>query len=174
MSAISRSQFRGTNALLAMLLSFVVAMPAAADNEKPRLEIGITAEKEVTVTRDGKTATKRIPAVGTHTGDLLVYTLTYTNRGKAPAVNAVIVDPVPNGTVYVLKSAGGDDAEITFSVDGGHFFQPAPAKVKVTLTDGSVVEKTAAPEQYSHIRWHIARAVPPGESGTLWFKVSVQ
>jgi uncharacterized repeat protein (TIGR01451 family) len=164
----------GCAALAAGFVLFTLPAVAAADNGKPKLEIAISAEKEVTVTRGGKETTKRIPAVDTHKGDILVYTVRYSNKGDAPAVNAAIVDPLPQGTVYLLDSAGGKDATVTVSVDGGHQFQPPPAKIKLTRPDGSVVEETALADQHSHVRWLITRPVPPGGSGTLWFKVVVQ
>ncbi len=168
------TRLQGVACFLAGLILLAVPAVAFADNGKPKLEITISAEKEVTVTQGGKKTVQRNPAENSHKGDLIVYTITYANKGDAQAINAAIVDPVPEGTVYLLDSAGGGDANITFSVDGGHFFQPAPAKIKVTRADGSVVEETASADKYTHLRWRITKPVLPGSSGTLWFKVLVQ
>ncbi len=60
--------------------------------------------------------------------DILVYTITYKNEGNAPCESANIVNPVPEGTKYIINSAKGKDSEISYSIDGGKYFQKPPVK----------------------------------------------
>ena len=145
-----------------------------AQAEQPKITIHIDVAKEVRQFKDNKWSVQRVPALTTQRDDILVYTITYTNEGRGAAIDAVIVDPLPDGTVYLLNSATGENSEITCSVDGGRYFQPPPAKFTVQKPDGSIEEKIAPPEQYTHIRWTVRKPVLPGKSGELSFKVIVQ
>lgn len=166
----------GKRSLLpAVFLLLVCAGAARAQQEeKPKLTLAIGVAKEMRVQKDGKWTVERVPAETTKRGDVLVYTVTYTNAGKTPARDASIVDPVPAGTVYVLESAEGKRTEQRFSIDGAKTFQPYPATYVVTRKDGKREEKIATAGMYTHIQWIIPRQVAPGESGTVSFKVTVK
>ncbi|HOL49199.1 MAG TPA: hypothetical protein PLW07_01335, partial [bacterium] len=85
-----------------------------------------------------------------------------------------IVNPIPNGTTYILNSASGKDTEISFSIDGGKYFQKPPVKYLVKKPDGSTEEKIATPEMYTHIMWTIKKPIPAGASGEVSFSVKVK
>jgi len=145
-----------------------------AQAEQPEITIRIDVAKEARQFKDNRWIVQRVPAVTTKRDDILVYTITYTNEGQSPAIDAVIVDPIPTGTIYILNSATGKNADISCSIDGARYFQPPPAKVTVRNPDGTTEEKIAPPEQYTHLRWTIRKPVLPGESGELGFKVMVR
>ena len=150
------------------------SLSAAQASAKPKIEISITVSKEIVETKgDGKT-TKRVEVKKANPGDLLLYTLTYVNRGDEEARNAVVDNAVPEGATYLGGSAVGDGAEITFSNDGGRTYARATMLTyEVRSPTGSVEKRTATPDQYTHLRWTVA-SVPPQASGTLSFQVKVK
>jgi len=147
-----------------MMLMSVVAWA------KPLISVNMKAEQEITVNNQAE----RIAVNKVAPGDVIVYTLTYINSGNEDAVNAVLDDPIPKGTVYLNGSAFGDGADITFSIDGGKTFKkPSLLTYEIKLPGGKVDKKIASPEQYTNIRWIISK-VPAGGKGQVGFKVVVK
>ena len=146
------------------------AMPALA---KPRIEIAIAQAKEVVESKGGVRTVKFVETKDASPGDVVQYTLTYSNKGDEAATNAVIDDPIPKGTLFVANSAGGDGAEISFSSDGGKTFAP-PVKLtyEIRLPSGEVEKRIATPSEYTHVRWTV-RSVPAGATGKVNFRVKV-
>lgn len=145
-----------------------------AQSGEPKLELKTTAQKEVKVKKDGKMEIQRVPVDKAQPGDVVVYTIAYSNTGKGPVLDAAIVDPIPKGVVYILESAEGTDAEITFSVDGGRTWQKPPVMMQVKKPDGSMENKPVPPERFTHVRWLIKKPLAPGQSGKVSFKVTVK
>lgn len=153
---------------LAAILSFPVAALA-----KPQVKIGMTAEKEVIVTENGQTVTKRVPATDATPGETIIYTLSVANGGDETATNVVVNDPIPAGTVFLPGSTTGDIAP-TFSIDGGKTFQkPSLLTYEITNPDGTKEKRVASPNQYTAIRWQIPQ-VAAGAKKELSFKVKVK
>ena len=118
--------------LMAILAALLLPMAAFA---KPLVSVSITAEKEVAVVKNGQKVTKKVAATKINPGDVIFYTLNFINSGDEAATNAVLDDPIPQGTVYLPGSAFGAGAEITFSIDGGKSFtKPSLLTYEVTLT----------------------------------------
>jgi uncharacterized repeat protein (TIGR01451 family) len=162
---------RAVPPLLSLILLAATCLPGWA---KPQMAISITTSKEVTVTVNGAKTKKLVPATQVVSGDTLVYTLSYSNKGNEAARDAVIENPVPKGAGYIAGSATGDGTEIAFSVDDGKSFARAEALMsEVMLMSGTKVRSPASPEDYTHVRWMI-RQVPPGGSGTVGFSVRVK
>lgn len=161
--------------LLLVALGMVFLPALALAKEQPNLVLKLTAWKEVVVKeKDGKSRVEWQEVATTDPGDVVKYVVQYTNGGKTEARGAVIVDPVPAGTVYMAGSAEGKDAEITYSLDGKTFHSAPLLKYRVKNPDGTEKELSATPEMYTHIRWKLTRAVPPGGTGTVSFKVQVK
>ncbi len=157
--------------LMVVLAALLFSSAALA---KPLISVSITAEKEVTVRKDSKKATKRVAATRIDPGDIVFYTLNYINSGDEAATRAVMDDPIPLGTVYLPGSAFGADAEITFSIDGGKTFKkPSLLTYEVKLPNGKSEKRTASPEEYTHIRWVIDR-IDAGAKGTVGFQVRIK
>ena len=129
------------------------------------------AEKEVIkVDKDGKEYPEFVSteAVEVIPGDTLRFTNIYRNLGDEPAEPGLTINnPVPEGVVYIGGSATGNDASITFSVDGGKSFK-APAELFVTGEDGK--KRLARPEEYTDIKWVVLKAILPGEEGAVAYK----
>lgn len=153
---------------------FFLAGVSFAQQGAPKLELKTTAEKEMKVKKDGKVETQRIPVEKASPGDVVVYTITYSNAGKGPVLDAVIVNPVPQGVVYILDSAEGKDTEIKASIDNGRSWQKPPVTVLMKNPDGTETAKPAGAELYTHLQWTVKKPVAPGQSGRISFKVKVK
>ena len=153
---------------------FFLAGAAQAQQGNTKLDLKTKAEKEITVKQQGKATIKRVPLDKAAPGNILVYTITYSNAGKGPVLDAVIVDPLPAGVRYIADSAEGKDAEIRCSIDKGRTWVKPPAIMEFRKADGSLEKKPAPPEMYTHIKWAIKKPVAPGQSGQVSFKVTVK
>lgn len=140
----------------------------------PQMSIAVTTSREVTETVNGARVKKLLPTKQAASGDTLVYTLAYSNKGNEAATDAVIDNPIPKGAVYIAGSATGVGTEISFSVDDGKSFaRPEALMSEVMLMSGTKVRHPASPEEYTHVRWTI-RQVLPGGSGKVSFSVNVK
>lgn len=141
---------------------------------KPLIEISITTAKDVAEVANGARTVKQVPATSVQTGDIVTYTIAYSNKGDEAATEAVVDNPISTGMSYVDNSARGAGADITFSIDGGKTYKkPAMLTYEIKQPNGSVQKYTARPEEYTHIRWTIKK-VPAGTGGTLGFSVKVK
>ena len=156
-----------------MVILAVLLLPAAAF-AKPLVSVSITAEKEMTVVKNGQKSTKKVAATRIDPGDIIFYTMNYINSGDEAATGAVLDDPIPQGTVYLPGSAFGAGAEITFSIDGGKSFKkPSLLTYEVKNPNGSIDKRTASPEEYTHIRWVIDK-IGAGAKGSVGFQVKIK
>jgi len=144
----------------------MVTLAAAVAFAAGEVSVSIKAEKQEVVVKNGKKLIQVVPAAKFAPGDTIIYTITYTNKGKEPAVNAIIDDPIPKGTSYVGGSATGAGAEVTFSIDGGKTYMK-PSE----LTGGD--KKPLSPEKYTNIRWTVSQ-IPAGGNGKVGFKARVK
>jgi uncharacterized repeat protein (TIGR01451 family) len=172
MKILSNQKFLGLIFFLTGFFFLTGVSQAQQGNTK--LDLKTTAEKEIKVTKEGKSTTKRIPLDKANPKDIVVYTITYSNAGKGPILDAVIVDPLPAGVRYINDTAEGKDAEITCSIDNGRTWQKPPAMIEFRKPDGSLEKKPAPPEMYTHIKWAIKKPVAPGQAGQVSFKVTVK
>ena len=158
-----------TPAIAALVLTLLcAAAPALA---KPRIELVITQTKEVAETKNGARAVRMVPVKEAAPGDVLEYTLGYSNTGDEVARDAVIDDPIPKGATYQAGSATGEGAEISFSADGGKSYAPAvKLSYEIRLPSGQLERRTATPVDYTHLRWTV-KAIPPGGTGKVTFRV---
>lgn len=136
------------------VLSFTVTGTTVKSEEKmadqaKNVENGVTAKKERTELALLNSASKNNP----FPGDTITYTITYHNIGTSAAQDIVISNPVPAKTVYVERSAAGDEAEIT--VDRRKVNPPQVGEV-------------------TGVNWKVKKKVAPGQEGTVSFKAVVQ
>jgi len=119
----------------------------------------------------GAEQTRLVAASRVLPGEELLFTVTYTNTGNQPAENITIINPVPEHMDYVLRSAAGDDALVTFSIDGGESFA---TEQDLSVTDAQGTKRPAAAEDYTHIRWIVGSDVAPGTGGEVQFTAVVE
>lgn len=156
----------------ALMILISANMNRAWSQEKGAVELKAVAEMEVEVVNaDGQKEIQRVPAAKVVPGDVVIYTIYYTNNGADSAENFVITNPVPEHMAYLAKSAGGENTEITFSVDGGKSYG-VPADLTISDSEGN--QKAAGPSDYTHIRWMLDQPVAPGETGYVFFKAQLE
>ena len=104
-------------------------------------------------------------------GDVVRFTLRFTNTTEQPVRDVVFSNPVPEGMRFVAGSAtaGASNATITFSIDGGASYSPQPM-VEVTDESGERRRVPAPPETYTHVRWTVTDWVQPGQGATAEFR----
>lgn len=151
-----------------------VSVPAAALGQ-PQIVLSVDVKEEISAPdAQGNPKVVRRDVERADPGDVLVYTLTYTNSGKEPAVNARVDDPIPSGTLLLPASVLGEKARVTFSADGGKTYTTYPATKLVNGPDGKPVQLPVPAESYTHIRWTAQDPIAPGESRSASFKVIVR
>ena len=157
---------------LLVLGVIISALPGLAlTKEMPNLDLKLSVEKKVVLSNaEGETRTEWREVRNLKPGDMLKYTITYTNTSSTEARDAVIVDSVPFRSAYVSSSAKGKNTEITFSLDGKEFQSPTLLKYKAKGPGTQEQELLATPEMYTHIRWQITKPVPTGGTGKVSFK----
>jgi uncharacterized repeat protein (TIGR01451 family) len=140
--------------------------------QKGMIELDTVAEMEKEVINSkGKKERRRGPVTTAVPGDVVIYTLYYTNKGQEPADNVVIIDPIPEHMVYVQGSASGADTVITFSMDKGETYN-LPEKLTITSANGFV--RPARPSEYTHIRWTRQTSLPAGQKGQVSFRARLE
>ncbi|MBW4693319.1 MAG: DUF11 domain-containing protein [Lyngbya sp. HA4199-MV5] len=129
--------------------------------QHPKVQLNLIAEKQV-ISKDAQgkevISWKGGNSLAVQAGDVLRYRLMGKNESDRPIKNLTLNQPIPKGTVLVLKSAqaaSNRSAQIIYSIDGGRSFVAAPT-VKVTLANGKVETRPAPAEAYTHIRWNLA------------------
>src|SRR5512139_193203 len=94
-----------TAVMLAGLLLAPATLPA---QQKGGIELATVAEVEVTgKNAQGEKEVKRMEAAMAKVvpGEVVIFTTRYANKGKEPANNVTIMNPVPEHMTYVDKSA---------------------------------------------------------------------
>jgi len=161
------------NFALLTLFFFMMLVPAAAaaqDGALVKLESEVLKEVE-DVDETGTAVVRLVPVTNAVPGELLTFSISYTNEGDEEATDIVLTNPVPENMVYEGESAAGEGSRISYSVDGGVTYG-APGSLSVTGDDGK--KRQAVPSDYTHIRWQMVDPVPAGGSGEVSFKASVK
>ena len=155
------------NKFLSCGLMVLMVLPAFAA-ETGNIVVTTTAQfEEVTVNEAGEETTRLVDVTTVVPGDQVIYTVTFRNIGEQPAERVTITDPIPEEMAYVDGSVFGPGTDITFSVDGGNTFAAAE---ELTVLDDVGNERTAQAADYTHIRWVMRNALPPGEQGYARFR----
>ncbi len=114
----------------------------------------------------GKKDNKLFPAERVLPGDVLVFKLSYDNKGAGPATRFVINNPMPNGVDFT----GVRETWATVSVDGKTF--AALNTLKIKKPDGT--SRAAIPQDVKAIRWSFAQPIAPGAKGNVMFYAVVK
>lgn len=149
-----------TRALLLVAAAFGTATaqaPAAPAGPAPTLKVAVFNETAAAEKANG--ADRRSDVV--RPGDVLRYTLTFTNETNRPLSKVNVSNPLPAGLVLVGETAriNRSDAEAEFSADGGRTFSTKP--VETVTENGSAVTRAVPAVRYTHVRWIIRGSVAP-------------
>ena len=161
-------------AALLLGVALIAVAPEAQAQDSPKLVMKMSGQKEVRVQEDGRWVLKQVPLEKVSKGDVVVYSISYANEGKAKAREASIIGPIPEGTAFIPESARGRGAVLRCSIDGGKSFHEYPARYTVEAPDGTLVQKVAPAEMYTHVKWLHPEPILPGQEGHVSFKVSVR
>lgn len=144
-----------------ILLAILLPGPALAAGQVA-LNSTVLVERSVTASDGRQRLTLEEPKLVTP-GDRLVFVLNYRNSGTLPAEKLIVTNPLPSAVAF----AGVADARAEVSIDGGRSWGTL-ATLKVTTFDGRL--RPARPDEVTHIRWALAKPVPPGAQGKLSFR----
>ncbi len=151
-------------------LAMMWAMPAVAQSPE-RKPLVITASN-LTADSANAAGAGREDGSMARPGDLLAYSLAFTNTTSGSVNNVQFVDPLPGGLVYKAGSARADKpARIEYSIDGGKSYAARPMLVVVEA--GRRVEKPAPVWSYTHIRWTVSGPLASGAQVTAGFQAEV-
>jgi uncharacterized repeat protein (TIGR01451 family) len=106
-------------------------------------------------------------------GDVIRYSLRFTNTQPQAVQNVVFSNPVPQGLRYVVDSAAATTptVAITFSIDGGKTYSAQPMIEVVENGERRNVPAPAA--MYTHVRWTVEGWVQPGGQVTAEFRAEL-
>lgn len=147
------------------ILAVLLFMGASVAWSKGMVDIKNEAYKEIEkVAKDGNKTKELVPATKVIPGDVVLYVLTYQNKGKEAATDIVITNPIPKHMTYKAQEADKSDITAELSVDGGKKWgKLAELKVKDKLRK----IRPALPADVTHVRWKVAGSVLPNEEGKV-------
>jgi uncharacterized repeat protein (TIGR01451 family) len=142
----------GAEALVLSALNLTARDDSTAGRPRPRAEVSVSRP-----------------------GDVLEYTLVFTNPRPAAVRDIVLENPVPAGATFVAGSAVSDGAEVLleYSIDGGRTWSARP-EVEVVDERGERVRRPAPPDLYTHVRWTLTGAVGPGAKVEARYRARVR
>jgi uncharacterized repeat protein (TIGR01451 family) len=146
------------NILLSVLASSVMVFANSSD----AIQMSSVAFEEVVVV--GKKDTTLKPLEKAIPGMVVTYVNTIKNTSNEAATNLVVVNPVPNDTIYVASTEETNGALMEYSVDGKEFNQAE----KVFVNENGI-KRVADSREYTHIKWTIAKLASNSE-----FKIKFQ
>jgi uncharacterized repeat protein (TIGR01451 family) len=169
---------RGVAGYLLLMITVVLAgndFASAQGQQGGSVQITIADELVLALddSRRGQLQRDTAGNLVTRPGDIIRYTLTATNGGAESAHEVEIVDPIPEGTEYIAGSAKGSDMTITYSIDGGHYFQPTPIMEDFRQPDGTIVRRPVPLARYTHVKWRVDNPIPEGSSLSATVTVKV-
>ncbi|MEC8443242.1 MAG: hypothetical protein VXZ05_03460 [Pseudomonadota bacterium] len=136
---------------------------AGVSLESQPYRVVVTPQEDGSMAEEWKEADRIAP------GDKVGYRITYVNTGEEPVSGVTINNPVPDNTVFIMNSANGTGATITYSVDGSQF---APLGELKVLEGGEV--RPAGAADIKSIRWVLNDALAADASGNVEFQVRVK
>ena len=159
--------------LMAAVLVLVLTLCAsAAHGQGPELSGEMKAHK-IVMSEDNREIA--VPADQVFPLDMVEYTLRYRNTGSASATGINLTGPIPEGTVYLDKTATGiDGAEPLFSIDGGKTYQEAPVTYTVINDEGVEETREATPDMITHVQWRMDRELEVGKDVVVSYRVQVK
>ncbi len=135
------------------------------------IELKNIAEVEMQVmTDDGKKELKRLPAKNVAPDGEVIYTTTFRNASAETVNNVIVINPIPQNTLYIANSAAGNNTDITYSLNGKNYATPENLQVPGAHGKG----RPAIASDYSNIRWVYKDELAPGAGGTVTFRVKVR
>jgi uncharacterized repeat protein (TIGR01451 family) len=170
MKKLTRTNRKILTAGLVMIASINGVSALAGQEQEGPLRI---VALNLTAQAEGRSPAEGSDAPASRPGDVIEYRISFTNTTSGAVRDVVFDDPVPQGLVYVLGSAGSerDDVQVEFSIDGGGSYQSTP-EIEVQEATGTV-RRPAPAERYTHVRWTVLGVVPAGEAVQAVFRARI-
>lgn len=155
------------------LAGSIMTVGLAAAEDQPESPLRSELRAFVVETReDGEEEFTPAEMVGP--GEIIEYRLHYENISDTALTEIMALGPIAEPTDYVPDSATATLLMTPqFSIDQGSTFQVEPVVYRVELADGTVEEREATPDMYTHVRWHIAELKPQATT-ELRYRVRVR
>lgn len=145
----------------------LISLSAVAFAQQGKIELKTVVEKEtVVLTEDGGERIELVTADKVVPGDVVIYTVTYTNVADQAVENVTITNPIAAELEYVADSAFAPGASVAFSVDNGQSFAPLNA---LSVEDNGE-QRAAEVADLTHIRWVLNDELAPGAQGFARFR----
>ncbi|WP_342618129.1 hypothetical protein [Rhodoferax sp. GW822-FHT02A01] len=165
-------------AVICFSASFGTWVHAQAITEAPAAKVGKAAEKpqvavrleQFKVQRNEKGEEQFQSADFVKPGDVIEYRLTYHNKGQTAAKDLSINLPVPDGAVYMARSASPQGVQAA-TKDGR--FDAEPLKRVVVAADGKSKVEPVPYGEYRAIRWKVAE-LPAGKEATAKARIQIE
>jgi uncharacterized repeat protein (TIGR01451 family) len=159
--------------LMAAVLVLVLAVCAsAAYGQGPELSGEMKARK-IVMSEDNREIA--VSADQVFPLDCVEYTLRYRNTGSASATGVNLIGPIPEGTVYLDKTATGiDGVDPRFSIDGGKIYQEEPVTYTVVNENGEEETREATPDMITHVQWRMESDLDAGQYVVVSYRVQVK
>jgi len=90
--------------------------------------------------------------------------------------NLTVVQPIPNGMVYIIPSATALNtagSRLEFSIDGSKTFSVNPT-IRVRGRNGQLEERPAPADAYTHVRWNFGEALTANSRVVVSYQVRVK
>lgn len=115
-------------------------------------------------------AGRRRPNEDVRAGDVVRYTLVFTNRQAVGVKNVVVRNPIPAELRFVAGSARASrpDARLEYSADKGQSWSAQP--METVVENGRSLRRPVAPDRYTDVRWTVAGFVEPRASFTAEYE----
>jgi len=158
---------------IAALLATPLVRPAAAQQPARSAPSIVVSARNTTAADEVARKARPIARTTVHPGDVLRYTLTFTNSTARAVRDVELRDPIPAGVQFVAGSARASraDARLEFSVDGGASWSAQP--MESVLVDSRQVRRPVPATRFTHVRWVFAGTVPANGTVTADFDVRV-
>lgn len=142
---------------------------AAAAAARPEIKVSLAGLVE----RDqGGVPVEKVAAV--NPGETLSWTITSLNNGDGAAREYKTVGQIPRGTEFIKGSAQPENnAEVTYSIDGGKTFQAQPA-IEEKQIDGTTKRVPAPVSIYTQVRYEWADGLAANSKLSASYKVRVK
>ncbi len=158
-------------AVCGLIVSLAAGLVAAQDQRQSPLHSELRAFVVKTTVGGEEQFT---PAEMVEPGDVIEYRLHYGNVSDDALTEIMALGPIAESTDYVKGSATTTLLTTPqFSIDQGRTFQVEPVVYRVELADGTVEEREATPDMYTHVRWLIPELSPEATTD-LHYRVRVR
>jgi uncharacterized repeat protein (TIGR01451 family) len=162
-----KNRFRTALTMLVLTVAAVLPASAQAVAAAAPTSLSITALNRTAVAEAELGAAR--PDDKARPGDVIAYTLTFTNNAGMRVRGVTFTNPIPDGLSYVANSAKGsrDDIRMEYSADGGETYSARP--MEQVVVEGRTVTRPVDPARYTHVRWSVDGWVDAGAGVTSEF-----